>query len=85
MNPEYEKLEKEIASTSAEIERLNDLCAVKLNELTSNRTSRIMSYAEEQAINETVENYTKKIAKLIVDLEELEEIKRIYLEQTGKI
>lgn len=79
MNSEFEKLEKEIAEVNQEIIRLNDECAVKLGQVAGNRKSRIMSYAEEQEINETVDTYTKQIAKLILDLEELEEVKRIYL------
>lgn len=84
MNPEYEKLEREIDDINAEIQRLNDLCALKLNELTQDSDSRIMSYGQTQEINETVDKYTVKIAKLIVELEELEEVKRIFLEETGK-
>lgn len=84
MNSEFEKLEKEIAELNQQIIQLNDECAVKLGQIASNRKSRILSYAEEQGINEAVETYTKQIAKLILDLEELEEVKRIYLAQKGE-
>ena len=84
MNPEYEKLEREIADINAEIEHLNELCAVKLNEITGNKESRIMSFGEEEKLKKTVDEYTKKIAKLIVELEELEEVRRIFLDSIGE-
>jgi len=80
INPEYEKLLKQIDKLKTEINRLNDACAEKLNQVAGNNTSRILSYAQEEEINKTVDVYTKKIAKLVLDLEELEEVNRLYLD-----
>lgn len=84
VNPEFEKLEKEIADLNAEIEQLNESCAIKLNEITGNKDSRIMSFGEEEKLKATVDEYTKRLAKLIVELEELEEVKRLFLESIGE-
>lgn len=78
-NPEFKKLENEIEKLRSEIIRLNDICAEKLAEITKDKTSRVLSYATTQEIEETVDRYTKKLAKLIVELEELEEVRTEFL------
>lgn len=68
-------IEEEIEKLNQEIDRLNDECAEKMAEVLGGVESRILSYSQQQAMDKIIDTYTKKIAKLVVEKEELEEIK----------
>lgn len=78
MYKNIDQINKRIDVLNVEIQKLNDECADKLAHITEGVTSRIMSYAQEEEMNNTIDHYTKKLAILIVELEELEEIKKYY-------
>ena len=80
MNKELEKVNKDIGRLNQEIQQVNDECAEKLAEITGGGSTRLLSYGQEEELNKMVDVYTKKVAKLIVELEELEEIKKILME-----
>lgn len=84
MNKELEKLYNEIDELKAEIERINDECAMELAEFMGNNNSRILSYAQQQALSETIDKHTKKLAPLILKLEELEEVKSMFDSPNGQ-
>lgn len=66
---------QQIENLNNEIDRLNDECAEKMSEVLGDVQGRILSYAKEQEVNKIIDRYTKKIAKLVVEKEELEESK----------
>ena len=76
MNKELEKLNADIDKLNLEIQNLNDACAEALAKIAGDGSTRILSYNQEQELNKTIDYYTKRLAKLIVDLEELEELKK---------
>ena len=65
--------EEKIAKIYAEIDRLNDECAAKMAEVIGSTETRILSYTKQQEVDRLISEYTKKIAKFVVDKEELEE------------
>lgn len=67
-------IDERIKEISAEIDRLNDECADKMSEVLGDVKSRILSFSKEQEVNKIVDHYTKKIARLVVEKEELEEL-----------
>lgn len=73
MDEELEKINHEIDHLSEYIKGLNDACAESIAKITGNAGGRILSYAQEEELNKTIDYYTKILAPLIVDLEELEE------------
>lgn len=66
--------EEQSASIKNEIEKLNNECAEKMANIVGKSNTRILSYSKQQELDKTIEFYTKKIAKLVVDLEELDGI-----------
>ena len=84
MNEEFEKLKDEIAQKQAEIQSLNMACAEAANKLLQGKDTRILAYSDQQKLDSVVEKYTTKIARLMVEVEELEEVKNWYLEQFGE-
>lgn len=77
MNSEYQKIVDEIEQKGAQVLKLNDECAEKIKELTGTSNSRILPYGVKEKLNSTIDSYTKKIASLLLDIEELEEVKKI--------
>ena len=80
MEKELERIETRMAQINEEVESLNSACAEELAKQSAGITSRILSYSQKEVMNRVVEKYTKKIAKLLVELEELEEEKKIWEE-----
>lgn len=81
MEKELERIRTRMAQINEEVESLNSACAEELAKLTEGVTSRILSFAQKEELESTVEKYTKRIAKLLVELEELEEEKKIWEEE----
>lgn len=77
---EIERIEHRIMEIDAQIVELNNSCAEAMAEITGYEDTRILSYSKEEELNKVIDNYTSKIAKLIVEKEELEEEKRIWEE-----
>ena len=74
---------KRIDDRMMEIDRLiiekNNECAEAMANITGGADTRILSYAKEQELQEVIEKFTGELAKLIVEREELEEEKKIWL------
>ena len=79
MNKELDKLLKRIDTINEEIRKLNDACAEAIAVATKGVDSRILSYAQEEELNSVIDSYTQKIAKLVVELEELEEVRNAFI------
>ena len=67
-------IEEEIEQLNNEIDRLNDECAEKMAEVLGGVEARILSYSQQQEMDKIINTYTKMIAKLVVEKEELEEL-----------
>ena len=78
MYKKIEEVDQRINELNSEIQRLNDECAEKLSQISNASTSRIMSYGQEEEMNKIINHYTAILAKYIVELEELEEIKLLF-------
>ena len=78
---EVEKIDQQIHEIEHQIADLNNECAEEMAAITGGDTTRVLSYAKEQELNKTIEKFTSKIAKLLVLKEELEEERRIWLEE----
>lgn len=78
MYKRIEEVDQRINELNSEIQRLNDECAEKLSQISNASTSRIMSYGQEEEMNKIINHYTAILAKYIVELEELEEIKLLF-------
>lgn len=72
MKTKLNNIDAEIEKLNLKIEQLNNDCASAMAKITGDGNARVLSYAKEVELNETIEKYTKVLAKLIVDLEELE-------------
>lgn len=74
---------KRIDDRMFEIDRLiielNNACAEEIAKITEGVDSRILSYSQEQELQQVVEKFTSQLAELIVEREELEEEKKIWL------
>ena len=77
---EIKKIEERLHQIEHEIIDLNNACAEEMASVTGGVETRILSYAKEQELNQIIDNYTGKIAKLLVEKEELEEEKKIWEE-----
>ena len=75
---EIKRIDERRHQIEHEIIDLNNSCAEEMAGVTNGVETRILSYAKEQELNEIIENYTSKIAKLLVEKEELEEEKRMW-------
>ena len=78
MNKELEKLYQEIDELKAEIDKINEDCATAISEFAGANDRRILSYAQQQELDEIIDKHTKKLASLILKLEELEEVKSAF-------
>lgn len=70
---ELEKVDDVIERKRKEVEELNDECATKLAEIVGDKHTRILSYNDQKEVDDIIAFYTKKIARLVVDIEYLEE------------
>lgn len=69
-------IDEQIEKIKQQIEVLSEECAVKIDEVLAGSKSRVVSFSQQEKIDKIIEDNTKKTAKLIVDLEELEEEKK---------
>ena len=73
MQEEIKKIDDRMFEIDRLIIEVNNECAEEMAKVTQGLDTRILSYAQEQELQQVVENYTSKLAKLIVEREELEE------------
>lgn len=71
MGKHIESVEEKIKKIDEEIEKLNDACASEMAEVLGGVTGRILSYAKQEEVDRIIEKYTKKIAVLMVDKDEI--------------
>lgn len=78
MQEEIKKIDDRMFEIDRLIIEINNECAEEMAKITKGVDSRILSYAQEQELQQAVEKYTSKLAKLIAEREELEEDKKIW-------
>ena len=60
-----------IEEKQQQVDKLNSECAEKMAAILEGKNTRILSYNDQKALDDTIEYYTKRIAKRVVDIEDL--------------
>lgn len=79
MGKELDRINQKIEKINHQMQLINDECTTKIAEIAGGSSSRILSYTKEEELNKTIDEHTKKLSKLIVELEELELLRQEYI------